>query len=229
MEEIIIETFEHIKDEFGNDTRYIISDFGTCINSDSGKEIKPISDKTGRKSLSLWINGKKTTKSIPQYMFNAHSIHPSKGESQIDHIDGDKTNNYIGNLEWVTPSENVRRAYKLGVHSKNSKISEKDVYYICELLELGYNTNKVSQLSGISSSIVSRIKCGRAWTDISSKFTFLDNHNKRKSPIKYSDTIKNQIKTLIIQGYTNSEITEKLKLEKSKSLTDLFGNIRRKV
>lgn len=33
----------------------------------------------------------------------------------VDHIDGDKTNNYYKNLEWVTPLENTRRAIKLGL------------------------------------------------------------------------------------------------------------------
>ena len=34
----------------------------------------------------------------------------------IDHIDGDKTNNHVSNLEWVTHRENCRR-----YHAKNSK------------------------------------------------------------------------------------------------------------
>ena len=34
---------------------------------------------------------------------------------EVDHIDGDKNNNHYSNLEAVTPSENVKRAYKLGL------------------------------------------------------------------------------------------------------------------
>ena len=35
---------------------------------------------------------------------------------QIDHIDGNKKNNNLGNLEYVTPKENSIRAIKLGLN-----------------------------------------------------------------------------------------------------------------
>ena len=40
--------------------------------------------------------------------------------SQADHLDGNKLNNNVDNLEWVTPKENTRRAWEKGL-AKNSK------------------------------------------------------------------------------------------------------------
>ena len=42
-------------------------------------------------------------------------------EHTIDHIDGNKTNNRLDNLEWCTQSENQIRAYKLGINGKACK------------------------------------------------------------------------------------------------------------
>ena len=47
---------------------------------------------------------------------------------QVNHIDHDKLNNDLDNLEWVTASENIVAAFKAGVRSDNIVVETKDIH-----------------------------------------------------------------------------------------------------
>jgi len=45
---------------------------------------------------------------------------PTERHTDINHIDGDRTNNHISNLQWVTPAENKLHAFATKVAKKQS-------------------------------------------------------------------------------------------------------------
>ena len=71
---------------------------------------------TGYMSIRLNKDGMAKTFSVHSIVANAFVANPH-GYHSINHKDGDKTNNRADNLEWCTPTQNMRHAVKYGLYS----------------------------------------------------------------------------------------------------------------
>ena len=93
-----------------NYDNYYIYDNGDVLNVTTNKILKGSIGEHGYKYYRLSKNNEKT-------MFYAHRlvaeafIENPNNYSIVNHKDGDKTNNNVENLEWITQSENVKAAY----------------------------------------------------------------------------------------------------------------------
>ena len=102
------------------------------------------------------------TKKNIRKMYKAHRlvaeafIPNPENKPQINHIDGDKTNNVMKNLEWVTREENMQHAYKIGLTKghKGHKHSEETKSRISNSLKAKYGIKVICITTGeIFSSI----------------------------------------------------------------------------
>jgi len=73
--------------------------------------MKPKSHHTGYKTVMLCKEGVQKNKSVHTLVAYAFIPNP-QNKPYVNHIDGDKANNCVSNLEWVTAKENTGHAIK---------------------------------------------------------------------------------------------------------------------
>lgn len=115
----------------------------------------------------LCREGKPHTKSIASLVLEAFVGKRPIG-MLIDHIDGDKDNNNVLNLEYVTPSENVKRAYRIGLSKPTrgsahpfAKLIESQVQVIKQLYVDGLMQKVIAKQFGVDQSMISLIVNGK--------------------------------------------------------------------
>jgi hypothetical protein len=84
---------------------YAVSNTGKVKNVKFDREITPFRDKNGYLLVNLYNKGEMTTKKVHRLVLTCF-VGVDDGKKQVNHIDGNKENNNIDNLEWVTQSEN---------------------------------------------------------------------------------------------------------------------------
>lgn len=91
------------------------------------KILKPVKTKDNYFIVGLCKNGKSKNKRINRLVAEAFIPNP-ENKPEVNHIDGNKHNNKISNLEWVTTKENIVHAYKIGLNSKEKNVSSLKEY-----------------------------------------------------------------------------------------------------
>lgn len=108
MKEIIIDNIR---------TSYYITEEGKCYNSKTNKYLKGQENyKNGYFSYILTMpDGSKKRCLAHRLVAIAFIPNNDSEKNQINHIDGNKLNNCVDNLEWVSQEENQQHAIQLGL------------------------------------------------------------------------------------------------------------------
>ena len=154
---------------------YQVSNYGRVKNNKTGKILKPYLTR-GYLRVSLYNDSGRKCKLVHRLVAEAFLPNPNN-KSDVNHINGCKTDANVCNLEWVSASENMSHAHNNGLRpilntqgEKNgfAKLTEAEVIQIKQLLSDGKLTQKtIGSQFNISRSTVKSIKSGRRWSYLS--------------------------------------------------------------
>ena len=128
------------------------------------------------KTVTLCEDGIRREKTVHRLIAEAFIPNPDK-LPVVNHIDGNKHNNKVSNLEWCTHKDNVKHAMEIGlmrseVINEYRSIPDDIVSQICMLIEQGSRNKDICEMFDVKQVIVSEIKAGKIYKDISRNFNF---------------------------------------------------------
>ena len=136
-------------------------------------ELRPFKDTHGYMKISIQRDQHKKHWYVHRLVWEAfRGLIPS--EMDVNHIDGDKTNNRLNNLELLTRSENMLHFHRRLRPSRNhvrtarykTKLTPDDVRKILALDQSGLSPTEIAQRYSVTDAAISHILHGRNWRRI---------------------------------------------------------------
>lgn len=136
--------------------RYTISESGVVTNIENGYISRSYVRKAGYVSTRFTIGGYNKLLSLHRVVATKYVPNPHS-KPEVNHKDGNKSNNHYSNLEWVTKKENICHARDvLGADFGKGTRKPLRNEMIIHLLEK-FSTTEVSEVFGISQPRVSQL------------------------------------------------------------------------
>ncbi len=180
------------------ETKYEILADGRIINRNTNREQKGTMTNSGYKRMTFFGDR------ISLHRVIATKYLPIEDDKEyVNHLNGDKLDNRVENLEWCTASENAKHAFNLGLRiatdgspkygedNAMSILTDKMVIEILTYKDLSYQ--EIADKYNVSKSTIKHIFRGRTWKHI--KREVVDKKNTRiKMSLDIARTIRERAK-----------------------------------
>lgn len=175
--------------------------------------IKSRASTTGYKTVRLCLDGVMKSCMLHRLLLEAFVGPPATPSHQCNHKDGNKLNNALPNLEWVTPKENIQHMLGMGLRNEpageehaSARIKNEDVMEIRRRYALGHRHTDLAQEFGLSPSHVRDIARGVRWKHL----PVLDNQKERgRHFMKLTRSQVAELRQLRNEGWFMRELAKK--------------------
>jgi len=162
------------KPVFGYEDLYEVNEEGLIKSFHNGiHDLKSSKNPNGYQMVVLCKDGQRETKAVHRIVAEAF-LERVEGLTQVNHIDGNKDNNSLTNLEWCTKSQNTIHAYANGLHPQKglshtkSKFNEMDLIKIKTLKDSGKSYLEIALELNVNRSTIVRFLRGKTYGNIPS-------------------------------------------------------------
>ena len=159
---------------------YYVTEDGHVWSEYSNKFIRELPDRDGYLKVRL------SSLDLPKGKQHAYSVHrlvlenfnPVEGMEnlQVNHIDGDKTNNAVSNLEWVSCEENIHHAIKHNLRASVNGAAKLTIEQVKEIIELllskKYTYAQIGEMYNVGEETIGRIKRKKSWKELTKNIDF---------------------------------------------------------
>lgn len=145
-----------------------------------GKYLTPCPTQKGYYRIVLQTNQGRKTFQLHRLVLETFNPVDNCENLEVNHIDGDKSNNNLSNLEWCSGSFNVRHSLESGLKIPargesigSNKLTEKQVLEICELLKTTkLSLQEIGNIYDVSKYCVHDIKKKKSWSWLTKDYIF---------------------------------------------------------
>lgn len=132
--------------------------------------LKQMTSSSGYPMVNLHIDKRQRSLQVHSLVLRAFAGEPTKG-MQAAHLNGERTDNRLNNLCWVTCRENNAHKLKHGTQYRgedhpNSKYTAQHVRQIKKLYQRGHSRKEICEQLGLPVTFVKDVRSGKTWRHI---------------------------------------------------------------
>lgn len=168
-------TYKGVTTEYDFSKLYEVSNWGRIRRKGKLTERKLRLKRNGYLIVDLYKDGKRLTCLVHRLVAETF-LRNTDNKRTVNHIDGNKTNNNVDNLEWATDSEQTKHAYANGLRvptkgelNGRAKVTEAKVREIRELRATNRKTWTIGKLAkeyGVSKRTIENVVYYQAWNHV---------------------------------------------------------------